>query len=76
MYPFIYFTDTLAQAANLGVGKYPLRFTFRFVNNTENFDPETLYIFYGKHTAFKLDTLNPADEIGDEIMDPVVNIVI
>ena len=52
------------------------KLTFRFVNNTENFDPETLYIFYGKHTAFKLDTLNPADEIGDEIMDPVVNIVI
>jgi hypothetical protein len=45
------------------------------VNNTENFDEETYNIFYGKHSAFKLDTYDPAKNDGDEITTPQLNIV-
>lgn len=54
IYPFVYNKNSLAQMANPAIGKYPLRMTFRFSNNSENFDNSTNKIFYGQHNTYDL----------------------
>lgn len=75
IYPFVYNTNSLAQMANQAIGKYPLRFTFRFVNNSENFDNSTNPIFKGTHNSFDVSSFYPGGTSYIEIQKPEFNIV-
>jgi hypothetical protein len=58
--------------SNFATGRYPVRFNFRFVNNSENFNKQTNLIFKGRHNAFDLGSYY-ASFI--EIKNPQLNIV-
>lgn len=55
VFPFIYKTETLAEKVNLAVGKYNMRLTFRFINNSLNSDTQTNRVFEGRHNIYVLE---------------------
>jgi hypothetical protein len=61
--------------SNLAIGRYPLRFNFRFVNNSENFSNQTNKIFKGKHNAYELGNNYATSNSFIEIKNPQLNIV-
>ena len=61
--------------SNLAIGRYPLRFNFRFVNNSENLNNQTNLIFKGKHNSFLLGSNYATTNSFIEIKNPQLNIV-
>jgi hypothetical protein len=61
--------------SNFATGRYPVRFNFRFVNNSENFNNQTNWIFKGKHNVFDLGSYYATSNSFIEIKNPQLNIV-
>jgi hypothetical protein len=61
--------------SNFATGRHPVRFNFRFVNNSENFNNQTNLIFKGKHNAFDLESYYATSNSFIEIKNPQLNIV-
>ena len=61
--------------SNLATGRYPLRFNFRFLNNSENLDNQTNLIFKGKHNSFYISSNYANSNSFIEIKNPQLNIV-
>ena len=72
--PFVYGNESLVQQANKPIGEYLLRFSFRFVNNSVNYDNKTNTIFNGKHNSYLIGDNLPTSNF-DEIQMPEFNVV-
>lgn len=76
IFPFIFYTNTLVEKANIAVGVNSMRMTFRFVNNSVNYDNDTNLIFVGQHNVQTLGLNSYDPSTYAEIMSPNITAVI